>query len=190
MEPLLKQHLVSCTAEVRASDAFKPRIGARFRHLLANVRAPNTFSYCRRGENLMKAAKAIHGDDEVAAHRWHQKIRRRLRDEPSGTDSAIRSMRRLRTSLRTGSRRRKVVDNAINYFSLHRDRMCYPDFVAMGLPIGSGAVESAAKNIVQARLKRSGMRWSRRGGQHVLDLRTYLKSSRWDSMWNVLTRTA
>jgi len=64
--------------------------------------------------------------------------------------------------------------------------MCYADFKALGLPIGSGNVESAAKNIVQARLKRSGMRWSRDGGQHVLDLRTYLKSGRWSSMWRVL----
>ena len=44
-------------------------------------------------ENLMKAAKAIYGDDEVAAQRWHQKIRRRLRDEPNGADGAIRAMR-------------------------------------------------------------------------------------------------
>jgi len=141
-------------------------------------------------ENLMKAAKAIHGDDEVAAQRWHQKIRRRLRDEPNGADSAIRAMRRLKQKLQPNSKRSKVVKNAINYFCLHRTRMCYPDFVAMGLPIGSGNVESAAKNIVQARLKRSGMRWSIDGGQHVLDLRTYLKSGRWEYMWGVLKAAA
>jgi hypothetical protein len=141
-------------------------------------------------ENLMKAAKAIYGDNEIAARRWHEKIRRRLRDEPCGADSAIRAMRRLRKKLRPGSKRSKVVANAINYFGLHRTRMCYPDFVAMGLPIGSGNVESAAKNIVQARLKRSGMRWSRDGGQHVLDLRTYLKSGRWSLMWDVLKKMA
>ena len=139
-------------------------------------------------ENLMKAAKAIHGDDEIAAHRWHQKIRRRLRDEPNGADSAIRAMRRLQKTLRPDCKRSKVVANAINYFCFHRTRMCYLDFQAMGLPIGSGNVESAAKNIVQARLKRSGMRWSLDGGQHVLDLRTYLKSGRWSSMWKVLKR--
>ena len=99
-------------------------------------------------------------------------------------------MRRLRKTLRPDSKRSKVVANAIKYFCFHRTRMCYPDFEAMGLPIGSGNVESAAKNIVQARLKRSGMRWSRDGGQHVLDLRTYLKSGRWSSMWDVLKRVA
>ncbi len=141
-------------------------------------------------ENLMKAAKAIHGNNEVAARRWHEKFRRRLLKKPNGADSAIRAMRRLRRTLRPDSKRSKVVKNAINYFCLHRTRMCYPDFVAMGLPIGSGNVESAAKNIVQARLKRSGMRWSRNGGQHVLDLRTYLKSGRWGHMWDVLKRVA
>ena len=68
--------------------------------------------------------------------------------------------------------------------------MCYAEFAEMGLPIGSGNVESAAKNIVQARLKRSGMRWSRDGGQHVLDLRTYLKSGRWEIMWDTLQKAA
>jgi hypothetical protein len=85
---------------------------------------------------------------------------------------------------------RRVVDNAIKYFRGHRDRMRYTEFIARGLPIGSGPVESAAKNIVQARLKRSGMRWSREGGQHVLDLRTYLKSERWAPMWNTLLEAA
>lgn len=66
----------------------------------------------------------------------------------------------------------------------------YTDFIARGLPIGSGPVESAAKNIVQARLKRSGMRWSRDGGQHVLDLRTFLESGRWEPMWTTLAKAA
>lgn len=141
-------------------------------------------------ENLMKAAKAIHGDDEIAAHRWHQKIRRRLLHQPNGAESAIRSMRRLRKTLRPDSKRSKIVKNAITYFRYHRTRMCYADFRAMGLPIGSGVVEAAAKNIVQARMKRSGMRWSSDGGQHVLDLRTYLKSGRWSPMWDVLKKRA
>jgi hypothetical protein len=68
--------------------------------------------------------------------------------------------------------------------------MRYAQFIALGLPIGSGPVESAAKNLVQARLKRSGMRWSHDGGQHVLDLRAYLKSDRWEPMWSILMRAA
>ena len=86
--------------------------------------------------------------------------------------------------------RRRIVRNAANYFLDHRDRMRYVDFISRGLPIGSGPVESAAKNIVQARLKRSGMRWSRDGCQHVLNLRAHAKSGTWEPMWEVLRGAA
>lgn len=141
-------------------------------------------------ENLMKAAKAIHGDDDVAAHRWHEKLRTKLLVDDRGVDNAIRTMRRCRARMKAGGERWNVVDNAIEYFRKNIERMRYLTFLAMGLPIGSGPVEAAAKNIVQARLKRSGMRWSREGGQHVLDLRTYLKSGRWAPMWATLLKSA
>ena len=141
-------------------------------------------------ENLMKAAKAIHGDDDVAAHRWHEKLRSKLLVDDRGVDNAIRTMRRCRARLKANTERWNIVDNAIDYFRKNIERMRYVTFLAMGLPIGSGPVESAAKNIVQARLKRSGMRWSREGGQHVLDLRTYLKSGRWAPMWGTLLKAA
>ena len=66
----------------------------------------------------------------------------------------------------------------------NRSRMRYADFITQGLPIGSGPVESAAKMIVQARLKRSGMRWKTDGGQRILDLRCFVKLNRWLPMWN------
>ena len=50
------------------------------------------------------------------------------------------------------------------YFRKNADRMAYPRFLARGLPIGSGAIESAAKHLIQQRMKRAGMRWSLDGG--------------------------
>ena len=54
------------------------------------------------------------------------------------------------------------------YFATNQARMDYPAFRERGLPIGSGAVESAARHLVQDRLKRAGMRWSEPGAQAVL----------------------
>jgi hypothetical protein len=140
-------------------------------------------------ENLMKAAVAIFGEGATAT-RWHEKLRDKLILDARAVDNAIRTMRRCRRLTAANGKARNVLDNAIEYFRSHRERMRYSDFIARGLPIGSGPVESAAKNIVQARLKRSGMRWSRDGGQHVLDLRAFLKSGRWEPMWHTLTRAA
>jgi len=140
-------------------------------------------------ENLMKAAKAIFGDGDEAK-RWHDKHRKKLQLDPCGCENAIRSMRRYRRSLAKDSAESNVIKNTISYFRRHQGRMRYTEYIARGLPIGSGPVESAAKTIVQARLKRSGMRWSRDGGQHVLDLRTFLKSDRWTPMWTTLKTAA
>jgi hypothetical protein len=145
--------------------------------------------YYHASENLMKAATAIFGDADDAT-RWHKKLRDKLVLDSRAVENAIRAMRRCRHRTAANSKERNVLDNVIKYFRSHRERMRYSDFIERGLPIGSGPVESAAKNIVQARLKRSGMRWSRDGGQHVLDLRTFLKSGRWQPMWDTLTRAA
>jgi hypothetical protein len=68
----------------------------------------------------------------------------------------------------------------------NRERMRYADYIGRGLPIGSGPIEAACKTIVQHRLKRSGMTWSRTGGRHVLNLRALVKSGRWDVAWRTL----
>ncbi len=61
--------------------------------------------------------------------------------------------------------------------------MTYADFRKRGLPVGSGPVEAACKSVVKTRMCRSGMRWSREGGQKILNLRVFVKSDRWDSFW-------
>ena len=64
------------------------------------------------------------------------------------------------------------------YFASRLDRMDYPSLRLDGLPIGSGAIESAADHVVQRRMKRSGMRWSDTGGDAILALRARLRSRR------------
>ena len=56
--------------------------------------------------------------------------------------------------------------------------MAYPAFMAQGLPIGSGAVESAARHVIQLRMKRPGMRWSDHGGRAIAALRSTIRSRR------------
>jgi hypothetical protein len=64
------------------------------------------------------------------------------------------------------------------YFATNAARMDYPALIAQGLPIGSGAVESAAKHVVQHRMKRPGQRWSERGARALLALRARAASHR------------
>ncbi len=46
------------------------------------------------------------------------------------------------------------------------------------LGLDRGHVEVVCKNVVKVRLSCSGMRWSRKGGQNILNIRAHIKSSR------------
>jgi len=57
------------------------------------------------------------------------------------------------------------VGKAILYFSQHASRMDYPRFIALELPIGSGAVGCACEVLIEEREKGAAMRWKRTGAQ-------------------------
>lgn len=76
----------------------------------------------------------------------------------------------------------------LKYFLDNESRLGYDWAIKNRLPIGSGAVESAARHIVQQRLKQSGMRWSEDGAQSILNLRTLHRSGDFEQYWeNVAT---
>ena len=65
--------------------------------------------------------------------------------------------------------------------------MNYYHLAKEGYPIGSGEVEAANKVLVTQRLKRSGQRWVRDGGQGGgLSFRTLIKSDRFDRAWRIV----
>ena len=72
----------------------------------------------------------------------------------------------------------------MGFFRNNRDKMNYAAYRALGLPISSGPIEAACKTLVTHRLKRSGMRWTRQGGQQILNLRIHTQSHRFDAFWN------
>ena len=70
-----------------------------------------------------------------------------------------------------------------SYFNTRRERVRYEFFIQKGYPIGSGAIESAHKYCVQARLKQAGMRWSIKNANAVIQLRSSYLSGNWDKIW-------
>lgn len=64
----------------------------------------------------------------------------------------------------------------VGYLSKHQKRMCYKTFRDKGYHIGSGVAESGCKNVVQQRMKGSGMRWGREGAEAQLQLCAHWKS--------------
>lgn len=79
-------------------------------------------------------------------------------------------------------RRAKTIRTQLNYFINHRSHMAYGQLLAHNLPIGSGAIESAIRRIVNLRLKGPAIFWTKANAQSMLFLRAYYKTGRWQQL--------
>ena len=132
--------------------------------------------------HLKVAADAAFGPDSAEGRAWFEKWRHILRHDPKGVGKAIDALRHL---LRKGKGSADIA-RELGFFRNNRKRMGYREVADAAHPIGSGAVESGNRMLVTQRLKRSGQRWGRDGGQGVLTFRSLLKSGRLDRAWTVL----
>jgi hypothetical protein len=74
----------------------------------------------------------------------------------------------------------KEADKLIAYYEGNKDRMDYQKYQQLGCGIiGSGAIESAHRTVIQKRMKLSGQRWSKQGAQNMLNLRVINKNQQW-----------
>ena len=136
-------------------------------------------------EHLKDAFDAAYGSDDPKASAQFEKSRHVLRYDSGGVNKVIRALCYLRSKHPHSER----IAQVLGYFRNNQHRMGYAEAKDKGLPIGSGVVEATCKTLVTERLKRSGMRWSERGGQAILTLRALLQSNRFESGWALLSNT-
>ena len=122
-------------------------------------------------EHLWKVAHAAFPDDAGAAQAWAKARKGELLE--MGAAAVLTALSELTAAGVLRESAKEVVRTERGFFTNNRERMRYPEFRKAGLPIGSGAVESSAKHLVQARMKRAGMRWSVAGGDALLALRAH-----------------
>src|SRR5262249_47914297 len=83
-------------------------------------------------------------------------------------------------------RHSKAIRTHREYFIKHQSRLVYAQLMALKLPIGSGAIESTVRRVVNLRLKGPSLFWRRASAEAILLLRSYYKAGR----WNLLKRMA
>jgi hypothetical protein len=83
-----------------------------------------------------------------------------------------------------GSHPSKALKRERDYFrrNSRKGRMDYARVAALKLPIGSGAIESAIRRVVNLRLKGSSIYWHKTSAEAVLRLRSYYKAGRWNHL--------
>lgn len=70
------------------------------------------------------------------------------------------------------------------YLTNRTDCLDYPRALKLGLPIGSGMIESGHRHVLQARLKKAGAAWLIEHADHIANLRVLRANGRWLSLWN------
>lgn len=76
------------------------------------------------------------------------------------------------------------VRNGHRYLSNRTDGLDYPRALELGLPIGSGMIESGHRHGLQARLKKAGAAWLVDNADQIANLRVLRANGHWLSLWN------
>jgi hypothetical protein len=137
-------------------------------------------------EYVGKIAQALYPqrNAEDKRVRWQHAHCHKLKHDPDALEVLIGQAARLSRRSSLSQQVRDGAYSAWTYFNNHRHQMHYPEFLAEGLPIGSGVTEAACKTLVKQRLCASGMRWKTKGAGIVLSLRALTQTvGRWTQFW-------
>lgn len=125
-------------------------------------------------EHAWEFARLRFGEGSLQADQWVRQVGMDLK--AGKVEQVIARLKRLRPK---SPQLRESLDSLIRYYSKNASRMRYDEYLRRGYGIGSGAVESAHKQVVHARLRQAGMRWSEAGARRLLALRRLLLNDNW-----------
>jgi hypothetical protein len=125
-------------------------------------------------EHAWEFARLRYGESSQQADQWVRQIGVDLK--AGKVEQVIARLKRLRPQ---SPQLRESLQSLIRYYSANAGRMRYDEYLRLGYGIGSGAVESAHKQVVHARLRQAGMRWSEAGARRLLALRLLLLNGEW-----------
>jgi hypothetical protein len=129
-------------------------------------------------EHLNAVAELKKSWSSTQQRRWVKQQRQRLRHgQAQGVVEAVDQLCRGPLS--------KAVRTQRDYFARNAERLDYPAAKEAGLPIGSGAVESAIRRVINLRLKGASIYWLKPNAEAMLMLRSYFKAGRWNLLKNM-----
>ena len=123
-------------------------------------------------ENVNTYAKALFNMDASKCLPWAKSICDQLKS--SQASLVLRELEPLKDKKLNG-----CSVNLYGYISNNIRNIDYASYEEKGYFIGSGAIESGNKIILQDRLKRAGMRWNTTTAQAMLTLKTKAESNVW-----------
>lgn len=150
---------------------FKKQFGAQGSYLL------DFYHVC---EYLSPAAKAIE-NDSATQHAWLEKQKDRLKNQ--GVDTVLNELQSHLEPPETVDENAPV-RKCWRYLGERQNQLDYKHAIDLGLPIGSGEIESAHRYVIQERLKLPGAWWKDSNAEYMLSLRSSRANGEWAAYWN------
>ncbi len=159
-----------------------PWIWARLDWVIAQVklepaRVVEVLDWCHAVHHLSLAVAAMERDADRRAE-WYGRLRLLLKAGQSG--AVIVELERRAV----GEPASSPVWREIAYLTKHSaaGRLRYNCFRARGVPLGSGAIESTIRRVLNLRLKGTGIFWTEENAETVFQLRAAVISGRWEEI--------
>lgn len=141
-----------------------------------------TLDFHHASQHLWALGQAIHGEGTPECKKWVTGLLHQLRH---GKEERV--IRRLEQLLEKWEFEpadvQQTLEREVQYFRKHSDHVHYEDRARQGTPIGSGAVESLARQL-QNRFKSCGQFWTRKGLTNLLAIVTTVKNRDESFLWN------
>jgi len=145
--------------------------------------ATGILDFYHAAQHLWTAAAARWGEHTPRAREWFSIARHQLRH--GDADAVFEELTAALALQDLPAGARATLRQVYDYLDKHRAHIDYEKFKELGLPLGSGMVESACKWLIQQRFKGVGMRWSEDGFNHLLHLRLAWVNGRFDALFEL-----
>ena len=140
---------------------------------LADKQIHRILDWCHANHHVSLALEHLKLSDAVRTSLFHH-LRKYLR---AGRVDRVMDALAQRAA---GKRPSNLVWREIAYLRKHAPHMAYKKLRNAGLPMGSGAIESAIRRVVNQRLKGNGITWLKENAEAMLVLRAAALTNRWE----------
>lgn len=136
-------------------------------------------------EHLYDFAKTYYPKDEKQTLKWVESCIELLMDKK--VNELLTTISQLSCSHKQVEKEKQKL---LTYLQNNETRINYGLYKEKGLLFGSGAIESANRDVIQKRMKLSGQRWTLQGAQQMINLRICYKSGHHRKLHQLITQKA
>jgi hypothetical protein len=142
---------------------------------LAKEQIIELIDFYHAAENLCKFSELVFSDKKQAK-KWFEKARSNMKYR--AFSELVKEMQELVNDI-SNKGKKKAAASALPYFIEQPQRFAYRQIQAMKLPIGSGAIESLIRQVVNLRLKGNGKFWLPENAEIILHGRCQWAAGQW-----------